>query len=436
MQLSRRDFVKGAASISGLTFLPKRVFGANERVNVAFIGAGGRGNRSILSMENNQLVNIVAFADVDEVRAAETYKALPKVPRYRDFRKMLERHDKDIDAVVISTPDHTHHYAAKWCMKMAKHVYLEKPLAHTIDQCRDLAALEAQYGVACQMGNQGHSGPGIALLKAWIDAGALGEITEMQAWNPGGRSIAETNRPAAEPIPETFDWDLWLGPAKEVPYSSQYCPSSWRWWFDFGEGTIGDWACHNMDAPYFALDLGIPNKVKIKSTGASKLSFPSSAEVIYKFYASAGQKAVTLKWYSGPDLGPERPAQLEDGRQLGSNGGGSLIIGSKATVMMGGHAGSPRIIPEAKHREMSANLPRVDNRSSHYDNWLLACKGEEKSRSHFAYSARLTEVMHYGNIAMHVDRDLKIDPVKRQILGDEQASQLASGTAPRKGWQL
>jgi hypothetical protein len=190
-----------------------------------------------------------------------------------------------------------------------------------------------------------------------------------------------------------------------------------------------------MDAPYYILGLDCPSSVKIRSTGPSKLSFSESSEISYRFPV-AGGKDVSVKWYTGSAFGPKRPAQLEAGRQLGSNGGGSLIIGTKATVMMGSHAKSPRIIPESKSKELAAELPRVDKRSNHFTNWILSCKGEEKTRSHFEYSARLTETMHYGNIALHMNRDLKIDPEKRKILRDSEATQLMSGPTPRKGWKL
>jgi hypothetical protein len=194
-----------------------------------------------------------------------------------------------------------------------------------------------------------------------------------------------------------------------------------------------------MDAPYSILGLDCPSSVKIRSTGPSKLSFPESSEISYRFPVAGGEE-VSVNWYTGSAFGPQRPAQLEAGRQLGSNGGGSLIIGTKATVMMDSHAKNPRIIPESLNKELAAELPRVDKRgdqfTNHFTNWILSCKGEETPRSHFEYSARLTEAIHYGNIALHVNRDLKIDPVKRKILRDSEATQLMSGPTPRKGWKL
>lgn len=441
MTLTRRSFItkaavaSSAASVFPFDILKARTVGANESVGVAFIGVGGRGARHLASVHDSPLVKMIAFADVDDAQAGPSYKKYPSVPRYRDFRKMLDQHDKDIDAVVISTPDHTHHFPARWCLLTGKHVYVEKPLAHSVEECRDLAALEKQTGLACQMGNQGHSGQGIELLGKWIDAGILGDIESLVAWNPGGRRPNVKERPPAQPIPDTLDWDQWLGPSPIIPYNSAYCPGTWRWWFQFGHGSLGDWACHNMDAPYTILNLGLPSLVKIRSTGPSQFNFPDHAEIDYRF-PREGKTDISFKWYSGLELGPERPKDLEPGRQLGSNGGGTLIYGSKANVMMNSHASSPRIFPESHFRELAPTLPRVGKRSNHMENWILACKGEEKPRSNFEYAARITEVIHYGNIALHVNRDLKVDPTKGKILGDREATKLMSSPKPRKGWKI
>lgn len=439
--MNRRNFIGKSALVAAASATFKfqianaRTFGANERVNLAFIGAGGRGAANIRSLIKNPLANLVAFADVDDERASETYKSHSNVPRFKDFRKMMDRLGRDIDAVVVSTPDHTHHYPAKWCLQSSKHVYLEKPLAKSIEECRDLARLEKETGLICQMGNQGHSGQGIELLDKWIAAGILGEIDELVAWNQTGRHPKALTRPPAEPIPNGLDWDLWLGPSPKVPYNSEYCPGSWRWWFDFGNGSIGDWACHNMDAPYYALGLGLPSSVQIQSTGPSKLNFPESTEVIYTF-PRKGKKDLIYKWYSGDGFGPERPQGFDPDLRMGSGGGGTLVFGSQASVIMNSHANSPRIFPDSKFKELAPQLPKVDRRSSHHDNWLLACRGDEKPRSHFQYSARLTEVMHYGNIAMHVNRDLDIDPDTGNIIGDPEAARFMRSPLPRKGWEI
>jgi len=423
--------------VSGLAIIPNTVFGANDRLNVAFVGVGGKGSHALTVLEGNRHFNIVAFADVDDQAASGSVKKFPNVPIYRDFRVMLDKHDKDIDAVVISTPDHTHHYIAMKCMQRGKHVYLEKPLAHNISEVRDLIAAEKKYGLACQMGNQGHSGMGIAMVRKWVEEGVLGDVNEIRAWcNPvwGRGSI---KRPATQPVPATLDWDLWLGPAAKVGYNRAYSPASWRGWNEFGSGSIGDWACHNMDAPYDALGLDCPCEVKVESTGPSKLSFPESVKLTYTFPATEKHGKIILKWYDGPKFKPERPEGLDSRLKMGNDWGGTIMVGSKATLMTDTHAGPPRIVPLTRHKEMAKAgvLPKIQfSQSDHFNNWLLACKGQEKCRSTFAYGGRLTETMLWGLIAMRVNRNLKIDPVKRAIIGDDEATKYMHWPEPRKGW--
>lgn len=434
-KISRRTFIKTTSAFAGMIILPKTVFGANERLNVAFVGVGGKGIHAIKSLINNEHMNIVSFADVDDKKASEAYQLKPKVPRYRDYRVMLDKHDKQIDAVIVSTPDHTHHCIAMKCMEMGKHVYLEKPLAHNISEVRDLIAAEKKYNLACQMGNQGHSGPGIPLLRAWYEAGVLGEVNELQAWCNPAWGKGDISLPKPEDVPATLDWNLWLGPATFTDYSSKYCPAKWRGWNAFGNGSLGDWACHNMDAPYDVFELDCPSSVKIESTGPSKYSFPESTKLIYTFPGNEKRGEIKLKWFDGKVYSPERPSELEEGRKFGNNWGGTIITGSNATVMMGSHAGSPRIIPETKHREIRKSLPEVKfDGTSHFDNWLLSCKGEGRCKSSFAYGGRLTETMLFGLIAAKLNRDLKIDPVKRMIIEDDEADKLMSWPEPRKGW--
>jgi hypothetical protein len=434
--ITRRQFMAaGIGAWASLSVLPRSVIGANGRLNVAYVGAGGKGNHAIKSTCDSSLINMVAFADVDEVRAEASYKEHPTVPVFKDFRVMLDKMGKDIDAVLISTPDHSHHYITKTCMLAGKHVYVEKPLAHSIQEVRDLADMEKKYPkLACQMGNQGHSGPGIALLDLWIKAGVLGEIQAVHAWT-GTKWAFGNDRPATETPPATLDWDQWLGPAAQLPYSKAYCPGKWRGWNDFGCGAQGDWWCHNADAPYFALGLDLPNRIKLESSGPSPVSFPMSVRLTYSF-PRAGGADLPFIWTHGPDFPPFRPADFEASRKLSDEGGGTLVIGSKATVLMASHAGVPRIIPEAKHKEAASTLPKFsEKRSAHFTNWFMACMGQEKTRSDFAYSARLTEAMHYGLIAQRVNADLVLDPATRTIVGNPAATALMNSN-PRAGWTV
>jgi predicted dehydrogenase len=431
----RRHFLtQSAAVFAGIQILPRSVFGANEKLNVGFVGAGGKGWHAVQSLLENPMVNHAAFADVDESRATQSRQARPEVPFYSDFRKMLDRHGKELDGVIISTPDHTHHFNAKTCMLAGKPVYVEKPLTHSIAEARDLMALEKQTGLACQMGNQGHSGGGILMLDEWAKNGILGDVSEAFAW-AGPKWSVPDERPPAAPVPAGLDWDQWLGPAARVPYSPKYLPGAWRGWFEFGCGTLGDWACHNMDAPYHVWGLDCPSRVEIESSGPSKLSFPKTVRVTFTFPATFTRGVFKLHWYHGDNHTMPHPPELEAERKFPE--GGTLIRGTRATVLMGTHAGTPRVIPELKMREMAESLPKVNlKRSNHWDNWLLAIKGQEKCRSSFAYGGRLTEAMHYGNIALHLNRALNIDPTTRRILGDEEATALMNGPAPREGWRI
>lgn len=443
---SRRTFLKNSAvALAGATIIPAAAFGANERLNIAFIGAGGRATRLFThQLKNHPLLNMVAFADVDDVSAATSYKTFPDVPRYRDFREMLDKHERQIDGVIITTPDHGHHYQAKWCMNMGKPVYLEKPLTRTIQEAEDLMAMERETGLVCQMGNQGHSSKGLQELNAWIRHGILGEILECHAfvtmdyYNPAKKLLPE------EPVPGTLDWDLWLGPQKFIPYNPAYCPRTWRKWFPFGGGALGDWVNHNMDAPYYALGLDCPSKIEIESTGPKKgVAFPDSAKITYTFPLKNENRDLKFYWYQGETYKPPVQGDFDPFTEVvNSIYGGTLIIGSKASVLMNSHAGTPRIIPEKKHLEMASSLPEVEYKeryqrpdNGHYDNWLNALKGLEKPNSDFAYGGRLTQCGQFGNIALNLDCNLEIDPVKKVILNNEEAaSSELVGYQPREGW--
>ena len=258
----------------------------------------------------------------------------------------------------------------------------------------------------------------------------------MHAWIPSSCTTHD-RRPPTEEVVAGLDWDKWLGPATKVPFSSRYIRSSWRAWFEFGTGIMGDWFCHNADAPYLTLGLQCPKKVEVESTGAKKLSFPDSARITFTFDSPAGGE-LKLFWHYGRKFKVPRPPEMEkESKQLDQSYGGTMIIGSKATAITESHAGVPLIVPFSKHREMQAELPKVNvKRSSHWDNWLRAIKGEEQARSNFDYSGRLTEVMHFGNIALHVNRTIQIDPVKKMIIGDPEAARLMSWPPPRAGWSV
>ena len=270
--MSRRDFIGGAAAVAAFTIVPRHVLGGpghtppSEKLNIAGIGVGGKGAGDIGAVESE---NIVALCDVDEKQAGKTFEKYPGAKTYRDFRKMLEK-EKNIDAVVVATPDHVHAPASMMAIKMGKHVYCEKPLTHSIYEARMLTEAARKHKVATQMGNQGHSGEGTRLICEWIWGGAIGEVREVHTWTNRPIWPQGIDRPEeTPPVPPTLAWDLWLGPAPDRPYHPAYMPFKWRGWWDFGTGALGDMACHIIDPVFWALKLGYPKSVEAVSTGTT-----------------------------------------------------------------------------------------------------------------------------------------------------------------------
>src|SRR5450432_2640884 len=277
----------------------------NEKLNFAAIGSGGQGASNIHAASPTE--NIVALCDVDDRRAAETFKAFPNATTYRDFRKMLDKEANNIDAVIVATPDHMHATAAMWCMERGKHVFVQKPLAHTIWECRTLAEAAAKYKVATQMGNQGYSNEGTRQCAEMVWSGEIGAVSEVHAWT--NRPIwpqGLPDLPAPSPVPATLDWDLWLGITSERPYSEKYLPFNWRGFYDFGCGALGDMACHILGAPNMALKLGSPTSVEcIKQEGLSKYYYPSKSVIRFDFPARGPMPPVKIFWYDGMKEQPE-----------------------------------------------------------------------------------------------------------------------------------
>ncbi|MBN1845821.1 MAG: Gfo/Idh/MocA family oxidoreductase, partial [Sedimentisphaerales bacterium] len=346
-KVSRREFLgSAAASVAALTFVPRYVLGQagspppSEKLNIAGIGVGGMGASDILSVSSE---NIVALCDVDARRAADTYKNFPKANKYRDFRVMLEKEDKNIDAVVVSTPDHVHAVAAMAAIKMGKHVYCQKPLAHDIREIRALTEAARQRNVMTQMGTQIHATTAMKLMVEMIQSGLIGPVRKVHIWSDkkwgGGVRPAET-----PPVPPELDWNLWLGPAPQRPYHPCYLPAEWRRWWDFGTGTLGDMGCHIFDPAFWALDLKYPTSVEATAGPFNSDTYPTALTVRYEFPARGDQPPVELTWFDGDNRSP-RPAELEPQRELPSQGG--LYYGEKGTLLYP-HMGAPRLIPEER----------------------------------------------------------------------------------------
>ncbi|MDP7532601.1 MAG: Gfo/Idh/MocA family oxidoreductase, partial [SAR202 cluster bacterium] len=299
------------------------------------MGVGGKGWVDMTSVRNE---NIVAICDVDSDRLSKASSEFPKAEKFADFRKLLER--KEIDAVTVSTPDHTHAVASMGAMKLGKHVYCQKPLAHSIYEVQQMIETARAQKVATQMGNQGHSEPGTRRMVEWIQAGGLGPVREVHVWTDRPIWPQGMDRPTGmKTIPSTLDWDLWLGPAAERPYQDGYHPFDWRGFWDFGTGALGDMACHNTDIAYWALELADPIAVEAKSSGLNTETAPKWSKIRYEFPKRGSLPPVTLTWYDG---GQKPPAELAPDVKLGTNG--SIFVGDKATLHVPHYWGEGKIV--------------------------------------------------------------------------------------------
>ena len=398
--ISRRQFL-GTATVAAFTIVPRKVLGGprnippSEKLNIAGIGIGGRGEGDLHECGSE---NIVALCDVDDNYAARVFKKYPNAQKYYDFRKMLDK-EKSIDAVVIATPDHTHAVVAMAAIKRGKHVYCEKPLAHSINEVRKLTEAAKEAGVSTQLGNQGQASEGTRLVEEFIRDRALGPVREVHSWCNRPISPRGIDRPKDTlPVPETLNWDLWLGPAPQRPYHPCYHPFSWRGWWDFGTGVLGDIGCHQFVSIFRALKLVYPTSVEACSSGVNSETAPLASIVRYDFPAREGMPPVKLTWYDG-GLMPARPEELEEGLRFG-NADDNLFIGDKGKML--GH----RLLPESRSKEYG-KPPKVLPRSpGHHREWINACKGGEPAGSNFDVAGPLTEVVLLGNVALRMGQQL------------------------------
>lgn len=463
--ISRRQFVGVAAAATGVLILPRHVLGGpgyqapSDTVNVATVGyVHGMGTSNTRGCAKE---NIVALCDVDESEAAMRRMArskepileqFPRAARYVDFRVMLEK-QKDIDAVIVATPDHTHAVIAMAAMQLGKHVYVQKPLTRTISEARALTEAARRYKVVTQMGNQGHSGEGVRLIREWIEDGAIGRVREVHCWTnrpiwPQGMP-RPTEGPAA---PIGLDWDLWIGPAPMRPFHRAYHPFSWRSWIDFGTGALGDMACHVMDPAYWSLQLGYPTSVQATvakqvievtrpdgTTGSRTLdyrdSFPPATVVHYTFpQRSRRLPEVKLHWYDGGIL-PERPEELEMDRRLPESG--TLFVGDKGKLMCETYGESPRLIPETRmqrYKRPRRRIPRIEG--SHEQAWIDAIKGRIPPSDDFDYAGPFTETVLLGNLAIaNPGRKLLWDGPNMRVTNYDEANELVHHKY-REGWSL
>lgn len=418
--IARRDFLKVASLGATSLALPSIGYAKGEevrkgriikdrKINVAAIGCYSKGAGDIAACRDE---NVVALCDIDFNRGTDDWGPdpvglFPKARKFEDYREMLREMDEEIDAVTISTPDHTHFPPAMMAITMGKHVFLQKPLTHSIEEARLLTLAARKHEVVTVMGNQGHCGEGIRLVREWFQQGFIGEVREVHIWHGAPEWPQGFQKmPPPQEAPKDLNWNLWLGVAPERPYSRGYHPNGWRAWWDFSGCALADMGCHLMDAAYWALDLGYPTSLIAEAEGGSPLSGPTSAIVTYSFPARGTMPPVTLKWYDGGNK-PPRPEDLEPGRPFESSGG-QFIVGSKGTIYdTTERCSRPRIIPEKRMREVIAmkpekTTPRIPGGRPQGE-WLRAIKGEGPTpSSNFDYAGPLTETVLSGNLAVRM----------------------------------
>ena len=426
--------------------LPAHVLGRagetspNNKLNIAGIGVGGQGGHDVDQFSSE---NIVALCDVDEAHAARVFKKYPNAKRYKDFRQMLDQ-DKSIDAVVVGTPDHLHAIVSVTAIKHGKHVYCEKPLTRTVYEARAVAKAAREAKVATQMGNQGMAFEGNRLINEWLWAGAIGPVREVHVWSdrPTHRGKMPlwwpqgVERPKDTPqVPDTLDWDLWLGPAPVRPYHPAYVPFRWRGWWDFGTGGLGDMGIHNLAPVFSALKLGAPDTVQASSTPVFAETVPLAAIVHYQFPARGDMPPVQLHWYDGGLL-PERPAELGENAVLDAEDG-IIFVGDKGKMLVKGWGGEhPRLIPESADKAYQRPPKTLPRSIGHYKEWVQACKTGSPTRSNFDFAGPLTEAVLLGSVCIRNGGDKLVwDSANLKITNDPDANKFLHYEY-RKGWSL
>jgi predicted dehydrogenase len=459
---TRRRFIQG--SLAGAAWLAsgaapqalraaeqsvpsRRKVSANDTLNVAAVGAGGRGADDIHDLMETGAVNMVALCDCDDRRASDTFQKFPKARRFRDWRKMFDEL-KDFDAVMCATPDHNHAIVSVAAMQLGKPVYCEKPLAHSVWEARRMAQVAAEKNLPTQMGTQGHAFEGSRRAVEIVRSGAIGEVRELHCWTdrPAGMWPQGIRRPSdTPPVPEGLDWDVWLGPAPKRPYNPVYVPFKWRGFWDFGTGGIGDMGIHNLDTAFWALELTATAKVKVRDCSphyddpAFKDTCPAWCIIDMEFPARGEKPPVKMTWYDG---GKVPPKELFQGEPIPEHDGGSLVIGSKGTLFTRTwHGGENKddmfvLLPRKQFRDHPApaqTLPRV---RSHHQEWVDACRGNGKPLSNFGYASVLTETLLLGNVALRTGgKTLDWDAKAMKARGCPEADPFIKPEF-RKGWTI
>ena len=443
--VSRRQFLVTSSAVGAFLALPSEIALAagesapSNKLNIAGIGIGGQGASDLNDVSTE---NIVALCDVDWDYAAHTFKKYPDAKRYKDFREMLDK-EKDIEAVVVGTPDHNHAIISVTAIKHGKHVYCEKPLTRTVHEARAVAKAAREAKVATQMGNQGMAFEGNRLINEWLWDGAIGPVREVHVWSdrPTHRGkmplwwAQGIERPKdTPPVPPTMEWDLWLGPAPARPYHPAYAPFRWRGWWDFGSGGLGDMGIHNLAPVFSALKLGAPECVQASSTPVFPETVPVAAMVHYQFPARGDFPAMKLHWYDGGLL-PERPAELEANRELDPEDG-IIFVGDKGKMLVTGWGGEhPRLLPESLDKDYKRPAKSLPRSLGHHKEWIEACKGGPTPYSQFEIAAYLTEIILLGCVALRVGKALEWDGPRMRATNAPEAAHFVKREY-RKGFRL
>ena len=446
-KITRRGFIGAAASATAFTIVPRHVLAASgktppsDRLNIACIGVGGKGFSNVRSVKHE---NVVALCDVDQERAGDAFDLVPNAKRYSDFRVALEKEDKNIDAVLVTTPDHVHIPVTMMALNMGKHVYCEKPLGHNVHEVRMATELAKKTGLATQMGNTLHSASMYRRVIKLIQAGTIGDIKEAHVWvdnewDPEPRVVSKNirqgdDRPeGSPPVPEHLNWNLWLGPATGRPYHGAYHPQSWRGWWDFGNGRLGDMGCNILDLPFTALDLKHP--LTIESEGPLRAGLervPNWLISRWTFGQQGKQPPVELIWYDGN----KRPEFIKDVSLPRSDVWPWYVafVGTEGMLIAGeGATGEFKLYPEEKFA--GVEVPEV-HRIGHHAEWIEACKTGGQSRCNFDYAGPLTETVLLGTVAYRVGKKLEWDPVNMKATNAPEADQFLQRDVYRKGWEL
>ncbi len=469
---NRREFLKTVgATIAGLSIptignaMPmfmtseEHKSAKTDKVRIAYIGIGFRGEQNINEFARTGMVEVTALCDID-LGAPHTQNILnkyPKAKRFRNFRDMFEKASGDFDAVCASVPDHIHFPIAMMALAYDKHIYLEKPMTRTFHEAELLMEMARKHpNVATQVGNQGHSGANYFQFKAWQEAGIIKDVTAITAhmnnprrWHNYSDKIIKM--PGTEQMPNAdIDWNTWLGACGYRDFSDKYHYGNWRCWYEFGMGALGDWGAHILDTAHRFLELGLPYEVSLlHQKGHNDYFFPYSSTILFRFGARKNMPPCDITWYDGIDNLPPLPAgygHSEYNANIPSTNQGNTpvsqlnpgkIIYSKDLIFKGGsHESTLTIIPEEKARAMKDKLPEVPKSpSNHYENFLLACMGKEKTRSPFEVNGVLSQVFCLGVIAQRLNTQLFFDPRTKQFTNNEFANSLLAGMPPRKGWE-